>query len=84
MTPAADDVILVLAAAAGVRSSISPEDAARALDAEGWRKRMHDVRTAAVKLAKEGRIEILRKGKPVDPEAFKGVIRLRIVDAHET
>jgi Protein of unknown function (DUF3253) len=34
-----------------------------------------------VQLAKEGRIEILRKGKPVDPDAFKGVIRLRIIDA---
>ncbi|TPW04813.1 MAG: hypothetical protein FD124_2436 [Alphaproteobacteria bacterium] len=41
---------------------------------------MGEVRDAAVRLAKAGRIVILRKGKPVDPENFKGVIRLRIVD----
>ncbi len=75
-----DDAILALAAERGAASSISPEDAARAVDSENWRKRMGEVRGAAVRLAKEGRIVILRKGKPVDPENFKGVIRLRIVD----
>ncbi|KAF0182452.1 MAG: DUF3253 domain-containing protein [Hyphomonadaceae bacterium] len=75
-----DDAILALAAERGVASSISPEDAARAVDSENWRKRMGEVRDAAVRLAKAGRIVILRKGKPVDPENFKGVIRLRIVD----
>ena len=79
MTP--DDAILSLAAACGAASSITPEDAARAVDAADWRKHMHAVRVAAVRLAKDGRIVILRKGKPVDPDAFKGVIRLRIVDA---
>lgn len=74
----ADEAILTLAAAKGAGSSISPEDAARAVDRENWRMRMGDVRAAAVRLAKEGRIVILRKGKPVDPDDFKGVIRLRI------
>lgn len=83
MSAPAEDAILTLAAARGRASSICPSEAARALDAENWRRRMHDVRVAAVKLAKAGRIEILRKGKPVDPDAFKGVIRLRIVDADE-
>jgi hypothetical protein len=36
------------------------------------------VRRAAVRLAQEGRIDILRKGKPVDPLGVKGVIRLRV------
>jgi hypothetical protein len=35
------------------------------------------VRRAAVELARAGSIEILRKGKPVPPEAMRGVIRLR-------
>jgi hypothetical protein len=74
----ADEAILTLAAAKGVASSISPEEAARAVDPENWRRRMGDVRSAAIRLAKAGRIAILRKGKPVDPDDFKGVIRLRI------
>lgn len=40
---------------------------------------MPTVRQAAIRLALAGRIEILRHGKPVDPQAFKGVIRLRAV-----
>ena len=39
---------------------------------------MHLVRHAAVRsLAQGGQIEILRKGKPIDPAEIKGVIRLR-------
>lgn len=79
-----DDAILSLAAACGATSSITPEDAARAVDSEHWHKHLHEVRAAAVRLAKDGRIVILRKGKPVDPDAFKGVIRLRIADAGES
>ncbi|MDX2233118.1 MAG: DUF3253 domain-containing protein [Hyphomonadaceae bacterium] len=76
----AEDAILTLTAQRGPASSICPSEAARALDAENWRQRMGEVRAVAVRLAKAGRIQILRKGKPVDPDAFKGVIRLRIVD----
>lgn len=76
----ADEAILSLAVEKGAAGSITPEDAARAIDPEKWRTHMGEVRGAAVRLAKEGRIVILRKGKPVDPENFKGVIRLRIAD----
>jgi len=43
---------------------------------------MTPVRQAASRLALAGRIEILRKGRPVDPQGIKGVkgvIRLRTV-----
>ena len=43
-----------------------------------WRRYMNAVRQQAVHLARQGRIEILRKGKPVDPNDFKGVVRLRL------
>lgn len=76
----ADEAILALTAARGAASSICPSEAARVLDPEKWRTHMGEVRGAAVRLAREGRIVILRKGKPVDPESFKGVIRLRIAD----
>jgi hypothetical protein len=77
--PAIREAILALVAERGAEKSICPSEAARALDAEGWRSLMTRVRHEAVRLAQEGRIEILRKGKPVDPGAeIRGVIRLRI------
>jgi hypothetical protein len=79
-----DTTILELCAARGPESSICPSEAARALAAEGedWRRHMGRVRRRAVDLARAGRIEVLRKGKPVaDLDDFKGVIRLRIAGA---
>ncbi|MGA9659477.1 MAG: DUF3253 domain-containing protein [Asticcacaulis sp.] len=58
--------------------SISPNDAAKAIDAEGWRRELPKVRAVIIRLAREGRIEVLRKGKPVEPEGFKGVYRVRL------
>jgi hypothetical protein len=37
---------------------------------------MPAVRRVAVRLALDGRLVIYRKGKPVDPNDFKGVYRL--------
>lgn len=68
--------ILRLLAAPGTRS-ITPEDAARALDAD-WRPLLGPVRRAALRLARAGRVEILHKGRPVPPEEVRGVIRLRL------
>lgn len=39
---------------------------------------MEQVRTAAKRLVARGEIEILQKGKPVDPNAIRGPIRLRL------
>jgi hypothetical protein len=36
------------------------------------------IRLAAIRLARAGQIEILRKGKAIEPEAIHGVIRLRL------
>ena len=68
--------ILRQTAARGSDKSICPSEVARAF-ASDWQRFMTPVRAAAQALAREGRIEILRKGKPIDPEAVKGVIRLR-------
>lgn len=71
--------ILAQAEARGAEKSLCPSEVARALKPEEWRSLMTRVRREAIVLAREGRIEILRKGKPVDPEAeIRGVIRLRI------
>lgn len=45
---------------------------------ESWRRYMNAVKQQMVHLARAGRIEILRKGEPVDPNDFKGVVRLRM------
>lgn len=57
--------------------SICPSEVARGLEAENWRPLMHLVRQAAARLSAAGEVEILRKGKPIPPEAMHGVIRLR-------
>ena len=61
--------------------SVSPEDVARAVDPEGWRRQLSKVRGTAVGLARGGRLVILRHGKPADPDDFKGVWRMRLPDA---
>jgi len=73
--------ILTQTTARGADKSICPSEVARALvggDEAAWRRLMTPVREAAIALQREGRIEILRKGKPVSPEDVRGVIRLRV------
>lgn len=79
---AIEATILALCAARGPAKSICPSEVARALggpDEGAWRRLMQPVREAAMALAREGRIEILRKGRAVTAGApVRGVIRLRI------
>jgi hypothetical protein len=70
--------ILRQAAERGAGRSICPSEVARALGGEDWHPLMTPVRQAATALAQQGRLLILRKGKPVAPEGVKGVIRLAI------
>ena len=66
----------MLTAECGVGKTISAEQAARAVSEENFQRVLKDVRAEAVRLAKVGTITIYRKGKPVDPDTFKGVYRL--------
>ena len=70
------EAILALVAARGVGKTICPTEAARAVSEAKWRAVLPAIRAEAVRLAKSGAISIYRKGKPVDPEDFKGVYRL--------
>lgn len=62
--------------------TICPTDAARAIardrgeDDLAWRRWLSPVRNTAKGLARQGRLVIYRKGKPADPDDFRGVIRL--------
>jgi hypothetical protein len=66
---------------AGPGKSVSPEQVARAVDPESWRRLLGHVRATSVGLARQGRLVITRHGKPADPEEFKGVYRLKLPDA---
>jgi len=68
----------LLAAKVAPGKSVSPEEVARAVDPEGWRRLLGHVRAVARGLARQGKLVILRHGKPADPEDFKGVYRLRL------
>ena len=59
--------------------TVDPTEAARALGGthpDQWGPLMQPIRRVAVALAEQGRLVILRKGKPVDPRDFKGVYRI--------
>jgi hypothetical protein len=58
--------------------SVSPEDVARSVDPEGWRRLLPRVRAIAVGLARAERLVILRHNKPADPGDFRGVWRIRL------
>ncbi|SCY95277.1 DUF3253 domain-containing protein [Microvirga guangxiensis] len=74
-------VMLALLNERGPGRSISPTDVASAVGghrSEEWGPLMQPLRRVAVRLMKEGRIVIVRKGKPVDPDDFRGTYRLAL------
>ncbi|CAN5278383.1 DUF3253 domain-containing protein [soil metagenome] len=64
--------------------SIEPAEVAKALQPVQWQRMMPKVRGAALALMRQGRLTITKKGKAIDPNAFRGVIRLRLPTADET
>lgn len=84
--------ILALLAERGAGKSIGPSEAAQAFAASRakpkgpqgdppdlWRRYLSAVKQQALHLARQGRLVILRKGKPADPhKPIKGVIRLAL------
>lgn len=69
------------------KGSIRPEDAAKSYfeehrrlkdTDEDWRRYMVPVKQQMIGLARQGRIEITRKGEVQDPEDFKGIVRMRL------
>jgi hypothetical protein len=72
-------VLLRITAERGPEKSLCPTDVARAVSTENWRPLLGAVRKVAADLARQGKIEILRKGKPINPDEMRGVIRLRAI-----
>jgi hypothetical protein len=74
---------LLAARAAG--ATICPSEAARRVaagrgseDEEAWRPLMEPARQAARRLVDRGEVEILQRGRVVDPSSAKGALRIRL------
>lgn len=78
MSAQVETTIFDLLATLPAGKSVSPEEVARAVDPEGWRRLLGHVRATAIGLARQNRLVITRHGKPADPDTFKGVYRLRL------
>jgi hypothetical protein len=58
-------------------TTLSAPEIAHAISPDGdWHALLLPIRRAAVALAQAGRLVIYRKGKPADPNDFRGVYRL--------
>ena len=78
MSAAIEEALFALLAAVPPGKTVSPEDVAKAVDPEGWRRLLGQVRGLTVGLARQEKLVILRHNKPADPNSFKGVSRLRL------
>jgi hypothetical protein len=73
-----EETIMTLLSLQPPGKSLDPAVVAQAVDAEGWRRALPQVRSTAVGLARQGKLVILRHNKPADPDTFKGVWRMRL------
>ena len=77
-----EQTIVDLCNAQGPGKTICPTDAAKTIASErgeddlAWRRWLQQVRSTAVGMSRKGDLIIYRKGKPVDPDTFRGVYRL--------
>jgi len=78
---ALEAAMLALLDERGPGKTISPAEAARIVGGDhpdGWGPLMQPLRRVAIRLMQEGKLVIVRKGRPVDPGDFRGVYRLRL------
>lgn len=87
-----DPVRLYILEAVADGSLVSPNDIAikiandraKASDPDDvWRKYMLAVKQQAKSLARAGKISILRRGKPIDPNKMKGLVKFSLPVAED-
>ncbi len=95
MSQLIEDTLFELLSQVRKAESISPNDIAQAvfiknrdnsekpIDRANWQRELPKVRAVVVGLARQGRVELLRKGKPVEPDGLKGIYRLRLATKNE-
>ncbi|MBN8967802.1 MAG: DUF3253 domain-containing protein [Rhizobiales bacterium] len=71
-----DEAILAELVRADGKTLSAPEIAHGIAHDSDWHALLTPIRRTAVTLAQSGRLIIYRKGKPVDPNDFRGVYRL--------
>ena len=74
--PSLESALLAALARGSGKTFSAPELAQEIAIEADWHSLLMPIRRAAVKLALDGRLVIYRKGKPADPNDFKGVYRL--------
>lgn len=84
MSDPIEAVILNKLSAIGPGKSIEPAEVAKDLQPEQWQRMLPKVRAVALGLMRQGKLTITKKGKPVDPDNFRGVTRLRLPTEEET
>jgi hypothetical protein len=81
MSASLEETLFDLLAKLEPGASLNPNQVAQAYCAdktpEAWRRELPKLRNISLGLARQDRIYILRKGKPITPETLKGVYRLR-------
>lgn len=86
-SPKGDPIAHLIVALCHERGSVTPQDVARHFFAEhrrakdpedGWRRYMNPVKQQMVHLARAEVVEITRKGVAVDPNDFRGIVRIRL------
>ena len=75
------ETIIQLCAASWPDETVRPEDIAMTLHEGEWQALTKRIRLAVKQLAEAGHVQILRKGKPADPDDFKGVYRVCLADS---
>ena len=87
------DWILAIGEQRGPQTPFTPEEVARAAfpvgpkeikGQERWRGQIRGIRAAAIGLARQGKLEVLRRGQVADvTKPIKGLIQLRWVEPPE-
>lgn len=81
MSNPVEELIIELLKDLGNNETLSPNQVAKTINEENWRRQLPQVRAAIGQLVEAGRIEIVRKGKVVDFEGIKGIWRIRLAGA---
>ena len=71
-----EQIMLDILARPGTKTLSAPEIAHAISPDADWHALLVTIRRSAIALAKSGRLVIYRKGKPADPDDFRGVYRL--------
>lgn len=76
---AVENTILRMAAERSPDKTLDPTEAARAIagtSVDAWGPLMQPLKRIAMRLAREGRIVLYRKGQPVSPDELRGIYRI--------